>query len=390
MTTYHATQLFDGQDMHRNVHMRVEGGLITDISAATESPSTADIQLKGIVAPGFIDLQVNGGGGVLFNYEQGLVALQQMMQGHAQFGTTAMLPTLITDSTQKMNLAANAISQAITESLPGIVGVHFEGPHLSLPKKGIHPGNHVRPVNDADLAVICRKDIGKVLVTLAPENVPTDVIADLVSQGVVVSLGHSGANIDCVLSAIDAGAHCFTHLFNAMSGLSARAPGMIAAALADPRVNAGIIADMHHVHPLNCQLAFHCMGADRLFLVTDAMAHVGCDMQSLPWLESSINKIGDKLTLDDGSLAGSCLNMAAAVKNMYRLLSSNEKHAEGRSKRMCDVLKMASHTPARVMSLEQRGQLMTGYHADFVLLNEELQIQGAWIGGVQAADSKMK
>jgi N-acetylglucosamine-6-phosphate deacetylase len=132
------------------------------------------------------------------------------------------------------------------------------------------------------------------------------------------------------------------------------------------------------------------MGADRLFLVTDAMAHVGCDMQSLPWLESSINKMGDKLTLDDGSLAGSCLNMAAAVKNMYRLLSSNEKHAEGRSKRMCDVLKMASHTPASVMNLEKRGRLMADYHADFVLLNEELQINGSWISGLQAANSKMK
>lgn len=389
MTCYYATRLFDGQDIHHNVHLRVEEGRFIEITSATKSPWTADIQLEGLVTPGFIDLQVNGGGGILFNYEQQLASLQQMMQGHAPFGTTAMLPTLITDSTQKMTLAANAISQAIAESAPGIVGAHFEGPHLSLAKKGIHPGNQVRPINDADLAIICRKDIGKVLVTLAPENVSTDVIADLVNQGIVVSLGHSGADVDRVLAAIEAGAHCFTHLFNAMSGLTARTPGMIAAALADPRANAGIIVDMHHVHPLNCQLAFQCMGPNRLFLVTDAMAHVGSDMQSLPWFESSINKRGDKLTLNDGSLAGSCLTMAGAVKNMYGLLSSNEMQTDDKSKLLCDVLKMASHTPARIMSLEQRGRIIPGYHADFLVLDEELQVQGSWIDGLQVAGANL-
>jgi N-acetylglucosamine-6-phosphate deacetylase len=380
MTIYFAKQLFDGHEMHNDVHLKVEQGQITNLRPAGQSPWQTDIVLDGKVCPGFIDLQVNGGGGVLFNDEQTAEALSKIMQAHAKFGTTAILPTLITDSNNKMERAANAVCQALEASMPGIVGIHFEGPHLSLAKKGIHSAMHVRPVSDADLAVITRKNIGKVLVTIAPENVPPDIIKELVNNGVCVSLGHSGADINTVLKAIDAGALCFTHLFNAMSGLTAREPGMISAALSDKRISAGLIADLHHVHPYNCKLAYQCIGPGRLMLVTDAMAHVGSDMQTLPWLDSTITKAQDKLTLDDGSLAGSCLDMASAVENMFTLLSQGMQSSE-QQLLLSDVLNMASTTPANLVGLTHLGKLMPGYQADFITLSQDFKVNDSWIKG---------
>lgn len=382
MTIYLAKQLFDGQHIYKDMHMKVEHGQIVGILPALQSSWQADQILNGMVSAGFIDIQVNGGGGALFNDEQTPAALGQIMQGHAKYGTTAMLPTLISDSNEKMRRAADAVREALEASMPGIVGIHFEGPHLSLAKKGIHSAKQVRPISDDDLAIITRKDLGKVLVTIAPENVSPDIIKELVDRGVVVSLGHSGADIDTVLNAINAGAHCFTHLFNAMSGLSAREPGMISAALSDKRVSAGIIPDLHHVHPYNCKLAYQCLGPERLMLVTDAMAHVGSNMQTLPWLDSTITKADNKLTLDDGSLAGSCLDMASAVENMYMLLSKGVLPSE-QNTLLKDVLNMASMTPAKLMGLAHLGKLIPRMQADFVLLNQDLKVEASWISGKQ-------
>ncbi|MFT7505750.1 MAG: N-acetylglucosamine-6-phosphate deacetylase [Gammaproteobacteria bacterium] len=393
MTTYLAKQLFDGYALHNNMQMSVENGHISSIIPAANSSIKPNVHLNGLVCAGFIDTQVNGGGGVLFNYEQTIESLYKILQGHVQFGTTAMLPTLITDSSEKMQKAAHVISNAIVESMPGIVGIHYEGPHLSIAKKGIHSGKQVRPVSDTDLATFTRKDIGKVMVTVAPENVPPDVIRDLVAQGVVVSLGHSGADIDITIAAIDAGARGFTHLFNAMSGLSARDPGLIAAALSDPRVSCGIIADLHHVHPQNCALAYQCIGPERLMLVTDAMAHVGSQMQTLPWLNSTITKVGNKLTLDDGSLAGSCLDMTSALRNMFTLLTRRghkDLPANVRADVFGDVLNMASRAPANLLNLDGHGQLQVGNRADFVLLDEGIYTKACWIGGKQVFDAQQE
>ncbi|WP_371195997.1 N-acetylglucosamine-6-phosphate deacetylase [Glaciecola sp. SC05] len=380
MKTYLTQHLFDGVQMHRNMHLQVDEGLIVAILPASTSPLEADESLDGLVCAGFIDTQVNGGGGVLFNHEPSFQSLQTMMRGHTKFGTTTMLPTLITDSGTIMQKAATAVKQAIETSLPGIAGMHFEGPHLSLAKKGIHPSEHVRSISDVDLMTFTRSDIGKVMITIAPENVPPDIITDLVKHGVVVSLGHSAASFDLVQGAIEAGAIGFTHLFNAMSGLTAREPGMIASALTDPRIFAGLIADLHHVHPINCKLAYHCIGPSRLMLVTDAMAHVGSDMQSLPWLDSTITKVGNKLVLEDGSIAGSCLDMAGAVKNMFDLLSAGLPDDQPNDV-LSEVLNMASQVPANMLSLSDRGELKPGNRADFVLLNDDLQVKACWIDG---------
>lgn len=375
MTSYFAKQLFDGATIHNNVRFVVESQRIERLETDCLGQDSADIYLNGLVTAGFIDTQVNGGGGSLFNADTSVTALSNMIAGHSRFGTTSMLPTLITDSSAKMQNAASAIQEAIAQQLPGVAGVHFEGPHLSLPKKGIHPSNHVRPISDKDFALFLRKDLGKVMITVAPETVPADIIKELVSAGVIVSLGHSGADVDCVLKAIDAGARGFTHLFNAMSGLTAREPGLIAAALCDERVTTGLIADLHHVHPYNCQFAFQSIGAERLMLVTDAMAHVGSSINSIPWLDTHIIRHGDKLTLEDGSLAGSCLDMAGAVRNMHQVLNGQLKA----------VLNMASRVPAGFLGLDHLGQLGVDKHANFVLLDDNIQVQASWINGQQVA-----
>jgi N-acetylglucosamine-6-phosphate deacetylase len=378
--TFFATQLFDGHALSDNMHIQVLDGYITAIKPASESDAPADVELNGLVSAGFVDVQVNGGGGALFNDHPDHNTLKTMVKGHTRYGTTAMLPTLITDSHAKMEQAANAVAQAISQDTPGIAGIHFEGPYLSHGKKGIHPAQHVRPIKDSELSIITRKDTGSVLLTLAPENVSPDVIADLVKQGIVVSLGHSNADIDTVLAAIEAGAHCFTHLFNAMSGLSARSPGMISAALSENSVSAGLIVDFHHVHKQNCKLAYQCLGPDRLMLVTDSMAHTGSDLQILKWQKSLITRQGDKLTLEDGSIAGSCIDMATSVRNMHQVISSSH---ESSTQAICDALKMASATPARVAKLADRGTLSVGARADFVVLTDTFEVQTCWIGGAQ-------
>jgi N-acetylglucosamine-6-phosphate deacetylase len=383
MTTYFAKALFDGESIQHCVLFEIENGLVTSLKGdcETENLNNDVIKLDGLVSAGFIDIQVNGGGGVLFNHEQSTNALSKMANGHAKFGTTSMLPTLITDSAQKMGAAATAIAQAIEQELPSIIGVHFEGPHISLPKKGIHSAQHVRAISDTELDTLCRQDIGKVLVTIAPENLPSDIIAELVSKGVIVSLGHSAANLETTLQAIDAGATGFTHLFNAMSGLTAREPGLIAAALNDTRVCSGLIADMHHVAPYNCLLAYKCIGPERLMLVTDAMAHVGSELITLPWLDSQITRHGSKLSLDDGSLAGSCLDMSGAVRNMYQCLADSNLSGN-ESDLLKSVLNMASKGPANFLGLRNIGCLRVGQQADFVLLDDQLAIQGCWSKGL--------
>lgn len=383
MTAYFAKTLFDGESMHQSVSFQIEDSLIKSLEANVERDALHEdtILLDGLVSAGFIDTQVNGGGGVLFNHEQSVDALAKMAAGHAKFGTSAMLPTLITDSSQKMNNAADAVALAVAQKLPSIVGIHFEGPHISLPKKGIHSARHVRSISDAELKTFTRKDIGKVLITVSPGNLPNDIITELVQSGVTVSLGHSSANLETTLQAIDAGAIGFTHLFNAMSGLTAREPGLIAAALNDERVTSGLIADMHHVAPYNCLLAYKCIGPERLMLVTDAMAHVGSDISTLPWLDSTITRHNGKLTLDDGSLAGSCLDMASAVRNMYGCITDS-KNGEENETVLKNVLNMASKVPATFLGLNKLGSLKLGQQADFVLLDDQFSVKGCWSKGL--------
>jgi N-acetylglucosamine-6-phosphate deacetylase len=363
-------QLFDGHTFKQNQCIEIFDDKILRVFEGTAEQ--ADEVLDGLLVPGFIDIQVNGGGGVLFNNHSTFKTLKTMSEAHQAFGTTAMLPTLITDGYATMHAAAEAMAEAIANKLRGVIGIHYEGPHLSRPKKGIHPQSHIRAVSDKELALFTRKDLGKVIVTLAPENVPNDVIRDLVKQGVIVCLGHSNANAQQVEDAIIAGASGFTHLYNAMSPLTSRESGMVGIALLDSQTYCGLIVDHHHVSKTSCQLAIKCKGSDKIILVTDAMSHVGSDLVTETFLDMDITRQANKLTIAGGTLAGSALDMASAVRNVHYDLKVPLRES----------LQMASLSPAKFLSIaQQRGRIAANFAADWVNLDEKLQLTQTWIGG---------
>ena len=369
--------LFDGQELLSNQCVSITDGVITSVTEG--HAEQADKVVTGVLCPGFIDTQVNGGGGKLFNNEPTINTLTSMVRAHATFGTTQMLPTVITDDLSTMQRAADTVAQAIAESHPGILGIHYEGPHLSQAKKGIHPDQHIRPLDDDELAVLLRQDIGHVMVTVAPETVTCEQISQLSEAGVTVSIGHSNATFEQTNKALNAGARGFTHLFNAMSGLTGREPGVIGAALNDDASYCGIIVDLHHVHPQSCALATKCKGSERMILVTDAMSHVGSDLVTEQFSGMEISREGDRLTVPGGRLAGSALDMATAVRNTVNAVGLP----------LQDALQMASSNPAAFLRLDKKyGKLAVGYQADMVALNDNLEVTDTWISGKGLSPTK--
>ncbi|GHE95303.1 N-acetylglucosamine-6-phosphate deacetylase [Thalassotalea profundi] len=371
----HATRLFDGHNYSDDQVLTVEDGKITAIDN-----NTADVDqvLVGLTAPGYIDLQVNGGGGALFNDSPSLDKIKRIITAHSQFGTTAMLPTLITDKIEVMSQAADAMAQAIKENVPGILGIHFEGPHLSVAKKGAHTAGFIRPISEEEWQILSRKDIGQILVTLAPETVSASDVQRMVSLGIKVCLGHTNADYKTAQAAIDAGADGFTHLFNAMSPIQGREPGVTGCALLNDNASCGIIIDGHHVDYASCKLALKTKPAGRVFLVTDAMPPVGTSETQFAFFDRTVYLNDGKLTSTTGELAGSALDMATAVANTHIGLNLS----------LDEAIRMASLYPARYINQEHlRGTLSVGMQADFVVLDEQLKVQSTWIAG-QAVYSK--
>jgi N-acetylglucosamine-6-phosphate deacetylase len=375
MTTirFHAKKLFDGQNFHDDCVLTITDGVITAID---ENIQTADATADGMIVPGYIDLQVNGGGGALFNDTPSVEQLKTMMLAHAKYGTTGMMPTLITDKVSVMAQAADAMAKAIADKVPGILGIHFEGPHLSLAKKGTHCAELIRPIAEDEWAILSRKDLGKVMVTLAPETVSTDDIKRMVSLGIKVCLGHTNADYQQAQKAVNAGATGFTHLFNAMSPLQGREPGVVGCALLNDNTQAGLIVDGHHVDYATCKLAIKAKPAGGIFLVTDAMPPVGTNMTEFPLYDRTVYVEDGKLTSTTGELAGSSLDMATAVKNTHFGLNIP----------LDESIRMASLYPAQYLyqpSELVRGQLKIGQQADFVVLDNDLNVNETWIGGLQ-------
>lgn len=373
MTSFrlHATQLFDGQDFINDQVLTVIDGVI---SAIDQNTNDVDVKITDLVAPGYIDLQVNGGGGALFNDSPCVDTLRTIMAAHAHFGTTAMMPTLITDKVKVMVQAADAMSEAIANKVPGIIGIHFEGPHLSLAKKGTHCDKSIRPISNDEWRIFSRKDIGQVMVTLAPETIEPADITRMVELGIKVCLGHSNASYVVAQAAVDAGATGFTHLFNAMSPLQGREPGVVGCALLNDNTQCGLIVDGHHVDYASCQLAIKAKPAGGVFLVTDAMPPVGTEQTEFPLYDRTVYVDKGKLTSSTGELAGSSLDMATAVQNTYKELKVT----------LAESLRMASLYPAKYLYANQkheRGELKVGMRADFVVLSGKLNVQQTWIGG---------
>ena len=367
----HAHRLFDGQNFLDNVVLMIRDG---KIQAIDQDTTYVDQVAEGLVVPGFIDLQVNGGGGVLFNQSPSVDRLNIIMQAHAKFGTTAMLPTLITDKVEVMAAAADAVAEAIRLNVAGIIGLHFEGPHLSVAKKGAHSAEYIRPISSAEWQVLSRKDIGQVLVTLAPECVSSDDIHKMISLGIKVCLGHTNATHTVAQQAVDAGADGFTHLFNAMSPLQGREPGVVGTALLNDNTSCGLIVDGHHVSFTTCQLAIKTKPQGKVFLVTDAMPPVGTQDKQFDFFDRKVTLNAGKLTSTTGELAGSVLDMATAVKNTHINLNIP----------LDEALRMAAKYPAQYINqAPERGVLVVGSQANMVELDEALTVKSTWIAGQQ-------
>lgn len=368
-----AARLFTGEAMLSDAALLIEAGRVRDVCAAGDLPAGITVERLApdlILAPGFIDVQVNGGGGVLFNDSPDLSTLRTMARAHRGFGTTALLATLITDTRAAMRAAAAAVHAAQAAGEPGILGLHLEGPFLNPARKGVHPEALIRAPSEDDLRFLCEETPRPLLVTLAPERVGTVAIARLAEAGVTVAIGHSAASWEEAQAALDAGARGFTHLFNAMPPLAGRDPGPVGAALASEAF-AGIIADRHHVHPANLRLALRAKSAARLLLVTDAMASVGSDVTEFRVHGRTVRVAAGRLTTEDGVLAGAHLDMAGAVRNAVALMGAS----------LADALRMATATPADFLRLRDRGRLEPGAVADAVAITEEAVVSAVWVAG---------
>lgn len=350
-------------------------GLIVMVCDDNLRPADVTIErnLRGMtLLPGFIDVQVNGGGGVLFNDCPTVEGIKAIGEAHRKFGTTGFLPTLISDDLDVMQRAIEAVEMAIKQGVPGVLGIHLEGPFLNEQKRGVHDASKFMKIGDEELDLMSSLKVGKTIVTLAPEKTTPDIIHTLHQRGVIVSAGHTLASYDDTILALETGLTGFTHLFNAMKPLDSRSPGIIAAALQDPRGWCSIIADGHHVHPAMLRLALRAKADGQIFLVTDAMSCVGTKYKSFSFGDIRIEVTDGKCVTADGTLAGSDLDMIRAVRNAMDFLDIDLDQAT----------RMASILPARFLTIQdQLGEIRPGLQADFVLLSPEQEVMESWIRG---------
>ena len=372
-----ADRVFDGRGWHEQAAVLIADGRIKGIAKAADVPSDMRVDTLpagSILAPGFIDLQVNGGGGVLLNDSPTADAMRAIARAHRRYGTTACLPTLITDTRDQMRRAIEAAQPSAGSD--GVLGLHLEGPFLSPRRPGVHRPDLIATANDQDrdwLSGLDRK--GHWLVTLAAECVPVGFVKSLTAAGIRVSAGHSEASAKVMSRAIDEGLTGVTHLFNAMPAMTAREPGIVGTALADARLTAGLIVDGIHVDPLSVKAAFSAKGADGIALVTDAMPTVGATAKTFDLMGRNITLEQGRLQTADGTLAGAHLDMASAVRNAVKLAGIPLE----------DALRAASLTPAKFMGVaNERGALASGARADLVSLTGQLEVINTWIGGVSA------
>jgi N-acetylglucosamine-6-phosphate deacetylase len=360
--------IFTGETAVEGHALLINDGKIVDITR--QVPDDAEkISCKGqILAPGLIDAQVNGGGNILLNNTPTLEACLSVAKAHRAYGTTSLLLTCISDSLGITKLFAVAARRARLSDA-GILGMHFEGPHLSMERRGVHSPAALRQMADDDLTFYKRQDDEVFLITVAPENAPADKIKALSGQ-VIVALGHTGASIEDTQAALQAGATGFTHLFNGMAGLSARAPGVAGVALDDRNSWCSIIADGHHVSPEMIRLAFRAKPFGKVILVSDAMAPAATDApEPFKLYGRNITVADGRCVTEDGKLAGASITLLDAVRYCV-------KHA---GIELEDALRMASTFPAAFLGVGDRlGKLLPGFEARVIGLSPELGLKRVW------------
>jgi N-acetylglucosamine-6-phosphate deacetylase len=373
-----ADHVFDGTMLRHDCAVVIEASRIRALTSRNAVPAAMPhrrLPTGAWLVPGFIDTQVNGGGGVLFNDDPSPRGIAAIAAAHRRFGTTAMLPTLLSDTREKMRAARKAI-EAVTGVDPRVIGLHYEGPFLSPDKAGVHDRGMLRRPEPADVDLLAPLRNGVTLLTLAPEQVPEGFIAQLTGAGVRVSLGHSMATYAQTRSALSEGLTGFTHLFNAMRPLASREPGPIAAALEEPGAWFGMIVDGEHVAPATLRLALR--GAGRAMLVTDAMPPVGGSSAGFRLYGQPITVHDGRCTTPDGTLAGSVLDMASAVRNCVRMLGLP----------LAEALPLATTTPAAFLGIaDWLGRLAPGYRADLVALDPDtVDVLATWVAGSPDAE----
>jgi N-acetylglucosamine-6-phosphate deacetylase len=376
-----ATALINGRvlmddGLKTGVCVLLERDRIVDVVANTDPRCTGAAQrdLGGnLLLPGFIDSQVNGGGGVLFNDTPSVEIIRQIGRAHRSFGTTGFLPTLISADLDVVALAISAVQSALTAEVPGVLGIHIEGPFLNVERKGIHDPAKIRELDSDAVHLLTSLRGGRTLVTLAPEMTTPDMIKKLVIAGVVVSAGHTNATYAQIHMALRSGLTGFTHLFNAMSQLTGREPGVVGAALDDSDSWCGIIVDGEHIDPVVLRIAMRAKRHDRFMLVTDAMPSVGTNNRFFDLQGRKITVTGSLCVDEDGRLAGSNVDMASCVRNAISMLGVP----------LPEAVRMASLYPAQFLGLDgQLGRIAPGYKANLVLADDQIRVLDTWIDGL--------
>jgi N-acetylglucosamine-6-phosphate deacetylase len=373
MKVLYGARIFDGEQMHDDCALVIDGESIQALTRFEDRPRGGE-QVDfggGVLSPGFVDWQINGGGGVLFNANPTVEGIAAIAAAHRRAGVTAFLPTVVTDAPRVLDAALTTAREA-RERAPGALGIHVEGPFIDPKRKGVHPPEFIRPMRDEDADALTAARAGVMVVTLAPASVPLEFVGRLVKAGIVVSLGHSDASAEEAQAVFDAGASAVTHLYNAMSQLSSRAPGVVGATLSDPRIICGLIADGEHAHPAAYRAALAAKGARGVALVSDAMPPAAGGPDIFELHGRRMTRVGNKLIAEDGTLAGAAITMRDAVDYLVHVLKVP----------LADALMMATLTPARLLRVDDRiGRLKAGFRADLVHLTDDLQVAEVCAGG---------
>ena len=369
------SQIFCGERFYDDHALLVEGKSIVDIVDKNNTPDNFNkIELdQGILAPGFIDLQVNGGGGVLFNNSPNKESLNTIIKAHQFFGTTSVMPTVISDSLEVLEQCIKTVTEEIKNN-SSLLGIHIEGPFFNTKYRGVHQKQYISAINSDYLNLFESLKGFPVMLTLAPECISSQQLKHLTSLGIKTLAGHSDATYDELDDAIKNGLDGFTHLFNAMGQISAREPGVVGSALHFENTFASIIVDLHHVHPSLIQLAYQLKPKGKLFFISDSMATINHGKPSFELYDEVVNESDGRLVNSEGKLAGSSITQIDAVKNVYQKCNIPLNQA----------LAMASRYPAEYLGIENHlGSLKPGYRADLVHFDSNFKVHNVWVSGKQ-------
>jgi len=369
------SKLFNGLDFIEHKALLIDGQNIAGIVNEDDIPTDFKVQKLdgGILSPGFIDLQVNGGGGKLFNNSPDNESLNTIISAHQYFGTTSIMPTVISDSLNILQKCTDTISNEIKNN-HSLLGIHIEGPFFNVKYRGVHQKQYINTINASYLSLFEKLDKFPVMLTLAPECISIKQLKHLKSLGFKILAGHTDASYDQLEEAIKYGLDGFTHLFNAMGQISAREPGVVGSALDFDKTSASIIVDLHHVHPSLINLSFKLKPKGRLFFVSDSMATINHGEPSFELYDEVVSESKGRIINSEGKLAGSSITQIDAIKNAYQKCNIP----------LDSAISMATLYPAEYLGVADHiGQLKKGCRANLTHFDSDFHVHNVWLAGKQ-------